>query len=914
MSVRSRVRTWWTAIFHAAELDWQMREELQFHIEAQAEAFERQGVSREEALRRARAQMGSAAAVRENARAAWGTRWLDELRGDVKYALRVLRKSPGFAVIAAGSLALAIGANSTIFAVGKQILFGRVTVPHPEQLRLLEWVGEGNVMSMMSMWGEFEPAPNGKGTLAPIFSYPVYEYLRGTNHELEDLAAFAEDSMNATVHGEAQRAVVAMVSGNFYGQMQVRVQLGRPIQPSDDRQGASSAVAVISDGLWQREFGRSPDVLGKVIRVNQQPMTIIGVNPRGFTGVKGAQESPDLFVPIAAQPVVDPKGKTVLLTDPTFWWVHIVARAKPGVTEQAAQSALAGRLDAAVRATMAVKAGETLPKLEVMDGSRGLHMSDSFLRKPFYVLFVLTALLLLLACANVANLLLARGTQRQREIGVRMAMGAGRLRVMRQLLTESLLLATLGGAGGLILSDVGRNLLPRLLNNPWNRSEIPVLFDWRVLGFTIAVTFGAALLFGVLPAWLSARHELSSQLKENARQATRRRTAWSGKGLVAFQIALSTILVIGAGIFLRTVTQLNSVDLGFQPDHVMVFDINPPRSRYGNGKDVLLHEQLEEKMAALPGVESVAPAAVPLAAGSMSNSTFIPENESAHAGGQTADDINVIGRNYFQTMRIPIVAGRGFGAQDTASSVKVAVINQALARKDFANVNPIGKRFKTDEPKDEWVTIVGVCADTRYAQLRETPPPVFYLPYFQQPEVGGMTYQIRTHLSAAALAPELRRIVQQADPDLPMVNIRTEREQMNANMQMELALATMTSAFGILALLLASVGIYGIMAYAVTQRTNEIGIRLALGALPRQVRGMILRESSWLTAAGLLVGLAGALLLTRLVKSMLYGIAPDDPTTLSAAVLLLLGVALAASWIPARRAARVDPMQALRHE
>ncbi|MGA7258252.1 MAG: ABC transporter permease [Terracidiphilus sp.] len=913
MSLQSRVRTWGRAVFRAGELRRQVTEELAFHIESYAAELERRGMLRDEALRRARAELGSVAARGEDCRRAWGAQWFDELCGDLHYALRILRKSPAFTLIAAGSLALAIGANSTIFAVGRQILFGRVTVPHPEQLRLLQWVGDDNGIAK-GMWGEFAPGPGGSGTLAPIFSYPMYHHLRAANRELEDLVAYAEDSMNATVHGDAQRAVVVMVSGNFYQQMRVRVQIGRPIQPSDDRQSENGTVAVISDGLWQREFGRSPAVLGQIIRVNQQPMTIIGVNPRGFTGVKGAQESPDLVIPISMQPTIDPKGKSVLLTDPDFWWVHIVARAKPGVTEQTAQSALAARFEAAIRATMTVKPGQTLPRLLLVDGSRGLHMSDNFLSQPFYVLFVLTTLLLLLACANVANLLLARGAQRQREISVRMAMGAARLRVVRQLFTESLLLATLGGADGLLLSAAGRNVIPRLLIDPWEHAETAIPMDWRVFGFTILVTLTTALLFGLMPAWLAARNEVSSQLKENTHQATRRRKGWSGKSLVALQIALSTVLVIGAGVFLRTVMQLSSVDLGFQPDHVLMFDISPPRSRYQGGKDVLLHAQLEQKIAALPGVESVAPAWMPLAAGSMSNSDFLPEGQPVDPKGRTAEDINVVGRDYFHTMRIPMIAGRAFNAQDTATSLKVGIVNQALARKHFPNVNPIGKRFKTDGPKDGWITIVGICADTRYSQLRDDPPPVFYLPYVQQTDVGGMTYQIRTHLRAAALVPALRQIVQQADPDLPMIDIRTEREQMDANMQMERALATMTSAFGVLALVLASVGIYGIMAYTVAQRTNEIGIRLALGALPRQVRRMILKESWWLTAAGLAAGLAGALMLTRLVKSMLYGIAPYDSVTLGAAVLLLMGVALGASWIPARRAAGVDPMRALRHE
>jgi predicted permease len=465
-----------------------------------------------------------------------------------------------------------------------------------------------------------------------------------------------------------------------------------------------------------------------------------------------------------------------------------------------------------------------------------------------------------------------------------------------------------------VISIAGRNLLPRLMANPWESSETTIPFDWRVFGFTLLVTFATATIFGLLPAWLAARNEVSSQLKESGHQATRRRKGWSGKGIVALQIALSTVLVIGAGVFLRTVLRLNSIDLGFDPNHVLMFDIQPPRKKYVAGKDVLLHQQLEQKIAALPGVESESPAWMPLTSGNMSNTDFVTEDKPAD-GKNPPEFVNAVGNDYFHTMRIPMIAGRAFGPQDTASSVKVAVINEALAKKRFPNVNPIGKRFKADsDPKAEWVQIVGICADTRYAQLKEEPPPVFYMPYVQQTDVGGMTYQIRTHTSAAALVPSIQRIVQGLDPDLPLINVRTEREQIDATMQMERALATLTTGFGLMALMLASVGIYGIMAYTVSQRTNEIGIRLALGAERGQIRRMVLRESTWITAAGLVTGVAGALVLVRLVKSMLFGIAPYDPVTLGCAVTVMLGVALLASWIPARRAAGVEPMQALRHE
>jgi predicted permease len=909
----ARVKSWARAVTRRGRLEAEMQIELASHLEALTADLVSDGHAPEEAARRARIALGAMTAHKEGMRASLGLRWWDELRADLRYAGRLLRKSPGFTLIAAGSLALAIGANSTIFAVGRQMLFGRVTIPHPEELRILRWVGDDKMINL-NMWGEFDFSPS--GSKAPIFSYPMYQQLKAENHELGDLVAFKDDDMNATVHGDAQQAKVNMVSGNFYEQMQVRVQLGRPIEPSDDVQSGAGAVVVISDSLWARKYGRSPAVLGQVIRVNQQLMTIIGVNPRGFTGIRGAMESPDLFVPISMQPVIDPKSwsKQPLLTAPKNFWVNLAARTRPGVTDNAAQAAFAARFEAGLRATYTLKQGKTLPRLLMVDGSRGLHPMDETVEKPIYVLFGFTGLLLLLACVNVANLLLARGAQRQRELNVRMAMGALRGRIVRQLFTESLLLAGLGGVGGLLLSLASRNILPRLLADPWETTTTDIPFDWRVFGFTMLMTFATAAIFGLLPAWLAARNEASSQLKESSHQMTKRRRAWSGKGVVALQIALSTVLVIGAGVFLRTVIKLNSVDLGFDSSHVLMFDIQPPESKYAGGKDVQLHQQLEQKLAALPGVESVAPAAMPLAAGGMRNFDFVTEDKSTDDKNPSEYN-NTVGNDYFHTMRIPIIAGRTFGPQDTKTSVKVAVINEALAKKRFPNGNPIGKRFSTDDPpKGEWIQVVGICADTRYAQVKDDPPPVFYLPYVQQEHVGGMTYQLRTHTSAAALVPAIEKIVRQFDPDLPLIDVRTEREQIDATMQTERAFATLTVSFGVLALALACVGIYGIMAYTVSQRRNEIGIRMALGAQPAQVRSMILGESTWLAGWGIAVGVVAALGLTQLVKSMLYGIQPHDPMTMIGGVLILLIVALAASWIPARRAARVQPMEALRHE
>jgi len=443
--------------------------------------------------------------------------------------------------------------------------------------------------------------------------------------------------------------------------------------------------------------------------------------------------------------------------------------------------------------------------------------------------------------------------------------------------------------------------------NAWDQSSFNVPMDWGVFAFATTVTLLTGLLFGLAPAWLAARGEVSGSLKESAQTTTRRRRGLGGKVIVAFQIALSTLLVVGAGLFLRTLFALDSVDVGFRTDHLILFEVAPPARNYGPGKDVRLHQRLEAAFAALPGVEGVAPSWTAYIADNMNNFDFLPE-----AGGQKqAEDVNAVSNSFFQTLGIRMVSGRGFGSQDTSTSEKVAVINEALAKKRFPNVNAVGKRFKSANVS---YRIVGICADTRYSNLRDAPPPQFFLLYTQQPEVGGMTYAIRTQLAPANIAPALRQVVQQVDRDLPMIDIRTQREQIDANMQMERAFAALTAGFGVLALALACVGIYGMMAYSVANRRNEIGIRLALGALPRQVLAMVLREALWLGLAGIGSGLAAALLLTGLVKSLLYGIQPHDPATLAGGVAILLTVALIASWVPARRAAGVQPMEALRHE
>jgi predicted permease len=910
------------ALFRRNRLDSEMNDEIRFHLESRTEDLVRQGMTLRQASRQARLEFGPAAAHKDSIRAALGLRWLDELVADLAYAARILRKSPGFTLIAVASLALAIGANTVIFSFTNQMLFVHLGVPRPAELRMMSITLDKH-SAIHDEWGNFYPEDGVSHTTS--FSYPVYRQLRSQSTQvLNPIFGFKDlGTTNLAANGPPQVVKTDLVSGNFYAQMELHPVLGRPIVDSDDGAPGTGAVAVISNGLWHRAFGGSPDVIGKTVSINAQPVTIVGVNPPEFNGPDSSiAPAPGLYMPLSMISVLHPSNGRNDPFGPDMWWLEIMARAKPGISDAKALAALNVQLEAAVRGTMKVNKDETIPHLQLFDGSHGDTSEAHFLSNPVYILLGLAGLVLLLACANIANLMLARASIRQREMSVRMALGAGRWRILRQVLTESLLVAFMGGAAGLFLGYLGRNLLPWLRSVSWRGGELTVAFDWRVFGFTAAVTLVTGVLFGLLPAWRSTRGEINTALKEGSRSATRQRKTWSGKAIVGFQVALSTLLVMSALFFLRTLINLNSVKTGFEPQGLLLFDVTPPHSRYPPPQDVALHQRFEQAFAAIPGVQGVTATNVPLVAGNMWNSGFhvegAPETKSTDRDdNHEISDLSDVGTSFFSVMKIPILAGRAFTPQDTETSVRVSVVNQALAKQFFPGVNPIGKRFRmghSDTEPDEWYEVVGICADTQYNDMNEAPPPVHFDLYRQMKEADGVTYLIRSSLPPSALIPSLRRVAQRIDPDLPLANIRTEPQQIAASMQQETMFASLTTGFGVLALALACVGIYGIMAYTVSQRTNEIGIRLALGAVRNQIRAMILRETGWLAAAGVLVGLASTLALIRLIKSMLYGLTPYDPLTLAAGTLLLLLMALIAGWIPATRASRVEPMEALRHD
>ncbi len=916
----ARLCSWFHAISNRRRLEAEMEAELAAHLDARTADLIRAGCTPEEAGRRARIELGPALMHKENMRASVGLRLVDETLSDLRYAVRMLRKAPGFTAIAATSLALAIGANTTIFSVMKLVLLDRLAVHEPEQLRLLHWRGDKQV-AISNVWGITDDVVNGIG--ASSFSYPAFVQLRRDNRVLGDLFAFKDvGRMNATIDGNAQIVQGQLVTGNCFEELGIEPRMGRPILPSDDQIGAP-VVALISNGFWERAFASSSAVVGRTIKVNMVPVTIVGVTPRAFTGVSNVQSGPDLFLPMSAQPQVAPRGKGGSLlgdSSPDMWWLNIMGRTKPGISDATAQAALDTSLSALVRSTLKPGAQDTVPRLDLTDGSRGLFLAKLMFGKAVEVLMAVVVLVLLLACANIASLLLARSTARQREISVRLALGAGRGRILRGVLTESLLLAVLGGGLGVGLAFAGCRILPTLLANPWETSQFAIPLDWRVLTFTATVTLLTGVLFGIVPAWMATRTEVGWCLKATAQTTTRRRKGLSGKFIVGFQVMLSTLLVVGALLFLGTLWNLARINPGFRTDHLVLFAIQQPESRYPAPKDLELHRRIEERLRALPGVEAVTLSEVAYISDSMENANFLPEGEKMDPDKEQSAWNNAVGSGFFHTMGIPILAGRDFNEGDTAKSPKVGILSEGLARKAFPGQNPIGKHFlahwhpREGKPGD-WIEVVGVCGDTRYWTLKQEPMGMFYEPYRQTANLDyGATYEVRTTLNPEAIAGSLREAVQSIDPDLPLEEIRTQREQIDASMQQERIFAALTAGFGLLALALACVGVYGVMAYSVAQRTNEIGIRLALGARPRQVLRMVLREASWVSLGGVASGIVVALLLARLVRSLLYGLQPNDPSAFAGSAVLLIAVGLMASWIPARRAAGVEPMEALRHE
>jgi len=893
----------------------ELEDEIKLHVEMLKERFILQGVEPGDAEAAARRQFGNATLLRERHHEQRTFFPFGTLIRDLRFGLRQLQRNPILTCVAIASLALGIGANTAIFTTAKHVLFDTLPVTRPDRLRMLTWVS-GPEQPVPPMWGDVGPNESG-GLTGDSFSYPVLDEMRRRTESVQALIAFKDAPMAITIDGQAEMISGELISGNAFQSLGVNAELGRTLSPADDLAPGSGPVVVISHGFWALRFARSPLVLGKTISLNGIPVTIVGVSSGRFAGLQ--MGSPiQIFVPITMQPLILPRaqnGSVSLLDNPQSWWVQILARLKPDVSEGRAL----GELDAVLRQTAmpVLKRTGELERfhLRFEAGDRGLDFLRGAYARPSYVLLALAGLVLVLACLNLANLLLARSATRQRELSTRLALGASRRSIMRQMLTESLLLSGFGGAAGLLLGYLGRNIVPRLLTISSQPDSVQLQFDWRVFLFTAGISLAAGIIFGLAPAWRATRIATHAGLRESGGATANRHKLWFDKTLVVGQIALSAALLMGAGLFVHTLLNLNRIPLGFESNHILLFRLNLPRARYSDAQMTTFFQQLEERLAFVPGVRTATASNIGIIGDGHSGASF--QVVGRPKGTDPARvQTNGVGTDFFRTLGIPILQGRAFNPHDTATSPKVGIVNRTLAEKFFHGENPVGNSFKTDSEDIEGpIQIVGIAADTRYADLRSEPPPTFYVPYVQKLDgPGRMMVEIRTLADPSSVLPEVRRAVGSLDHNLPMIDVRTMKDQVQSTLANERALAQLAGGFSLLALVLASIGIYGVMAYAVNTRTGEIGLRIALGARTNQVLTHILREAFWLTGAGMVLGLMAALWLTKLIRVMLYGIGNTDALAVGATAVLLIFVSLLAAFAPASRASRIDPIRALRHD
>jgi predicted permease len=834
---------------------------------------------------------------------------------DLRYGARMLLKHRGFTCVAALTLALGIGANTAIFSVVDAVLLKMLPVKNPGQLVLLSHIG-------------------GLGS-GDRFSYIRYEQFRDHDRTLSGLLAYYPLRLTVSVDGRPEPAIKGqLVTGGYYQVLGVNAAPGRTITPDDDRVAGAHPVCVISDSYWRRRFGRVPSIVGKTIHLSGFPFTVIGVTPPEFFGLEvGA--SMDISVPVSMQQQVMPGIRSFVVDRNNYF--HLMGRLRPAATLEQAQASL-GLLyqqkigdQVGFRPNLLKGGARANPdgedRLSVTSGSKGLSDLRRQLSQPLFILMSVVALVMLIACANMAGLLLARGIARRKEMAVRMALGAGGLRLARQLLTESVLLASLGGLLGLLFAWWGTRLFLPLLS----QGEIPVHLrfnpDIRMLGFTAAVTALTGVLFGLAPALLATDVELQSTLKQDSPgMSSRAARLGFGQVFVIAQVALSFLLLVGAGLFVRSLQKLQQTPTGFAHENVLVLKLEPMGSDAKLRvwpKLTELYDELVRRMEALPGVRQ----ASLVGYSPISRREWVRMGQNPDTGRplsvegytpQPDEEMEInwmqIYPNSFAALGIPLVAGLDFNSQDGGGVEKVVVINESMARRFFGNESPVGRRFGFGESSRE-IEIIGVVKDVKYTSLREPSRPMFYLPFAQaQTGRGQMTLVVRTSGDPAPVAVAMQREARALDPGMPTFAVETLAAQLDASLVQERLIATLSSVFGLLALALACIGLYGVLAYDVARRTHEIGIRIALGANARQILLLILSETLWLIGIGIMIGLGATWAATRWVASLLFGLPPHDPLTIGLAALVLLAVATVAGYLPARRATKVDPLVALKYE
>jgi len=852
----------------------ELSQEIADHIDEKAAELIESGVPEREALERARREFGNPTLLAESSREVWGWTWWDRLGQDLRYALRQMRRGPAFTTVAVLSLALGIGANTAIFTVIDALLLKSLPVQHPEQL----------VKFSATIFPDIK---------IDELDYPSLEHFRRYNTFFSEVTASCQTDRSNIAVGDAEpdagQVHVALVSGNYFSTLGVNPLIGRTLTPDDDRLPGGHPVAVISYGYWERRFGLEADALGQTLRLNGTAYTILGVTPRGFAGEIVGSPS-DVWIPIAMQSQVMPE-RPGLLNNPNPPWVHILARLQPGVSPAQAEAATGFTTEPA---------------------ATGYSWQRDQFKQPLLILLIVVGLVLLIACANVANLLLARSAVRQREMAVRLSLGAGRARIVRQLLTESLLLALCAGTLGLLLAQWGTAQLARMVSSGTAVIDLDLHADVRVFGFAAALSLLTGLLFGLAPAISASSLSPSIQLK-----GTPAPWRWFGAGkfLVVIQVAVSLVLLIGSILFVRTLRNLKSQDLGFDRQNVLMIWTAPRQSGYQGTQIADLFHTAQERIRMLPGVLTVGPSSFGLL-GARGGSPITVPGYTRRTTDEPYVSWNLVAPGFFESVGMKLLAGRDITERDNESAPDVAIINESMALHYFGRRDPVGQSFgMRNGAEGSEIEIVGVVRNAKYNSLREADSSMIYIPYRQDLfHLDSMCLAVRTVGDLPSLTSRIRDELHALDASLPVLSIDTMEQDVDKTLVEERMIAWLSGFFGTLAVLLASMGLYGVMSHTAARRTNEIGVRLALGARRADVLGMVLRESSLLVAIGIVLGLPAALIATRTISGLLFGLKPTDPATLIAGVSLMLAVATAAAFLPASRAARVDPMVALRHE
>jgi predicted permease len=903
--MRARLRSWFGALLGRTRFEQELSDEMAFHLEARTAHWERQGLPRAEAARRARLEFGGVSTVQEECRQARGLRWIDELGADLVYAWRRMRAAPAFTAVAVAILAMTMGANVAVFSVLDAVLLRMLPVERPHELRELAWIQPKDSMMEMSYNGSMRPYPGG-GRIATSFSYPVYTSLRDRSTGFAELFLFEDQTLDVGDGGRQTPRPALLVSGTFMRGLSVRPAIGRGIEPDDDRPGAPP-VAVISYGLWQRQYGGAAAAVGRTLTVNGLAATIVGVTPPAFYGVEPGA-SIDLLVPIGAVRPVLEEGRDVL-GDPAYWGFRMMGRVKAPATDDVIQAETQSLLIQALPPQAATDPA-TLPRLVINEGGRGLDSLRHNYTRPLLLLSGILGVVLLVACANIAGLLLTQTASRVRELGVRLSLGASRGRVMRQLLVESVLLAVLGGAAGTLLALVLRQSLLPMLNQDDAPIELALGIRPALPLAAAMLTVAAGVLCGLLPAVRATRAGASLVGLRTLPGAPGPSRLLAGKALIVLQVALSLVLVVGAGLFTRTLVNLRQEPLGFRPEGLVLFRVDATASAYRDTRLLDFYDAVLQRVRALPGVEVASFSRYALLAGGATRDGIVVSGDAGDR--EIGVHIHYVGPDYARTMGLPLVAGRSVGEPDREDAPPVAMVNETLARRISDSGLAVGRLVRYDDPPVA-VEIVGVVGDARFASLREPVPPTIYLPYRQHRQ-HRITFAVRTAGDPATLAEPIRRAVDAIDPRVPVTGLRTQETQIDNALRQERLFAWVASGFALLALLLACLGIYGTLGYSVARRTSEIGLRLAIGASRADVVSMVLRESLTPVAIGLAAGLGAALMATTVIQSMLYGLTARDGTTIALAALGLICTAVIAAWLPSRRASRIDPMAALRCE